>query len=502
MKTINKAIIFLMVLALTAVATPSMAIEHEFHGMFRLGMVGSNYSGSEGPDYFSYNGSGMFANTPDTGSKHRSTAFYLDQRTRIMYIAKIDEDLKLVTQFEMNARWGDTDYKGSSISGGGAVGSDSVNLRTKHVFLDYTFHPWDLDINAKLGLQYFGDNYKGVFFSNDAAAAIFSTNVGKTSVRLAFSRFADNGSTNYSGTTNYTGGSVNPYNTNGLLFGFNGTVLDADEGTVGAAYGDVSADLYMLDAKYKVNKDLTIGGSYYFLYSDIARKLYGVTESTLNGYTYHVKYRANVHMLGFNAQGRLGPVDVNGFFLYQFGKTVSKNISAFAANLGAKMKLGPGTIKAELLYMSGDDGNRDNKTNAFVAIGGECGYMVTGLQFLARDNLLISNRNSSLFYDNNAGQGMMLGWVGYDLPLTKKLTFSTNVGYGAVAKQNQNVVTSSGQNLGTEVNISFPYKARENFTIAPRFAYVFLGDFFNGLAENGQDPDDIYSASLVMLLKW
>src|SRR5690242_19937756 len=96
-----------------AAAVPALAMENEFHGMLRLAAVASNYTGSETASYFSYNGSNFFAqDTTKTNFKdpHQSVAHFLDQRARIMYIAKIDDDLKLQTQFELNSRWGDSNY--------------------------------------------------------------------------------------------------------------------------------------------------------------------------------------------------------------------------------------------------------------------------------------------------------------------------------------------------------------------------------------------------------
>lgn len=499
MKLKSKKRTLALVCALTATtAVPALALENEFHGMYRLGGVASNFVGSEAASYYTYNGSNMFAQDISKAGnnrkdQHPSNATFLDQRARLLYTAKIDDELKLVTKFEVNARWGDQNY-GAGISGGGAVGSDMVNLRTKNVYLDYDFN-LGIPMNAKIGIQSFGDSYKGIFFDNDAAAAIFKAKLEKGSVTAGFSRFADNGSLNsYASVTNNTGGANPTPNTNGNLFGGGLPVTTQDNSTMtsGIAYGDVSTDYWFLDGKYDINKNLSVGGSYYLLYSDIAQKLSGTNATA--------KYKERVHMVGVNATGKVGPAVVDGFFIYQLGKTTSKDISAFAANLGARMPVGPGTLRSELLYMSGDDGNDAKTTHGFTVIGGECGYMKSGMQILARDNSLVMTRNNALFYDNNAGQGIMLATLGYDLPLSKKLMFSSNVGYGAVESRNQHIVASSGSDLATEINISLPYKPKDTLTIAPRFAYAFLGDFYKGQAAGGKTPDDLYLASLVMSL--
>lgn len=496
MRRKNKIMAALLACALTAAGTTSaLALENEFHGMYRLAAVDSNYLGSQAASYYTYNGSNMFAQDPKTANireQHPATANFLDQRLRLMYIARVDEELKLVTNFEINSRWGDNNY-GAGISGGGAVGADYVNLRTKSAYLDYTFNLVGVPVNSRLGIQPVADSYKGIILDNDAAAAILSSKIGATTLTVGFSRFADNGNLNsYSATTDYTGNGEPTPNTNGNLFG-GGLAVTNTNGANGAAYGDVSADFWILDAKYDINNNVTVGASYYLLYSDIAKKL-SSTNAT-------AKYRENVHMLGANAKGKFGPAQIDGFFVYQIGRTTDRDIYAFAGNLGAKVKAGPGTVKSEFLYMSGDSGTSSGRTSSFAVIGGEAGYTCSGLQILSRDSLVMS-RNNAFFYDNNAGMGVVLGVIGYELPLTSRLTANVNAGFGAVESVNSKIVAASGEYLGTEANVSLPFKAKESLTITPRFAYVFLGDFYKNLAANGKTPDNPYLASLLVNFKF
>ena len=77
--------------ALAAISVPAMALENEFHGMYRAyGYVTNATSGGGGFNL-----------------KEKSvTDKYIEQRARIQYIAKASDDLKLVTHFELDTKFG------------------------------------------------------------------------------------------------------------------------------------------------------------------------------------------------------------------------------------------------------------------------------------------------------------------------------------------------------------------------------------------------------------
>src|SRR6266702_956352 len=145
--------------ALTAAtAVPAMALENEFHGLFQApGIVSNLLNGT----------TGTVAVSQDT--LHRSK-FFIDQRARLVYMAKANDDLKLVTHFELDSRWGDNSYSAAGRNGGGAIGADGVTLETKNVYLD--FNCPITGANVKVGMQGWGDAYKGIFFANDAAGLV------------------------------------------------------------------------------------------------------------------------------------------------------------------------------------------------------------------------------------------------------------------------------------------------------------------------------------------
>src|SRR5690349_7152452 len=74
--------------ALTAAtAVPAMALENEFHGMYKFMGYQTNFFTGVG---------GVLDDQPRSG-------WFAEQRARILYTAKANDNLKLVTHFEMDA---------------------------------------------------------------------------------------------------------------------------------------------------------------------------------------------------------------------------------------------------------------------------------------------------------------------------------------------------------------------------------------------------------------
>ncbi len=52
--------------------------------------------------------------------------------------------------------------------------------------------------------------------------------------------------------------------------------------------------------------------------------------------------------------------------------------------------------------------------------------------------------------------------------------------------------------LGTEINIETGYKLYDNLTAKIQAAYVILGGYYAGTAANGKDPEDPYTARVML----
>ncbi len=444
----KKTLVITASAALTvATAVPALALENEFHGIFRLFGAVSNFNGSLPTKDANGNDTGLYL--PAEDGKRVPTATYIAQRARLMYIAKANDDLKLVTHFEIDSRWGDAAYTNRR-NQGGAIGADTVNLETKSVYLD--FNCPITGANVKVGMQPYDDAFKGVLFGADMAGLLASRSFGSLDASAGFFRFDDKG-----------------------------------------LPGKKARDMVAATAKYAVTKDLKVGGAYYFIDDD---------RSGDYGYVNQEQGETNTfHNLGINAEANLGPVTLDGFFLYQFGSLrspVGRHVSAFAGNVGARGKIGPGTARAEFLYVSGDTGG--SSTNAFQSVDDEHGFYNGNMQLLFRDAYAMTIDNAVVYTSNNQDQGVIAGFLGYDLPITSKLSTSFNAGFASVAKENRNSTldTSNGKYLGTEVNASVDYKLFDNMTASVRGAYVILGDYFDDVTTDGKDPEDPYMGSVIL----
>lgn len=409
MKTFSKLLLALAALAIAA--TPALAIEHEFSGRFQSMFVTNNFISQMSPD------------EKVIPTNESSDNNYFDQRLRLGYQAKA-KDVKLVTKFEIDySYWGNSSFVAARNSGG-AIGADSVNIETKNIYLDWTVPSYNL--NTKIGMQGYGDYFSGILFGADMAGVLVKHSYENASASLGLFRWEDS--------------------------------MDND------VLGDSTQDLLALTGDYTINKDLKVGGAYYYI------------QDKTDGAD------AKVSTLGVTAVAFLGDVTVNAFALKQFGDfDANTDAKGFAAKLGARAALGSGTLRGDVLFVDGGKNQLyDDYWNS--------GYYDSELMILARDKNATS-LDTGLIYDvNNAGEGLTLVSIGYDHTFSSTLSGSVNLGYGEVS-DNQ---TNDDDDLGTEINAELNKQVTENLTIGGRTAYVFLGDYYDN------DADDLYAFQLLV----
>ncbi len=414
--------------SLAAISVPALALENEFHGMYRLRTMMTNFENA--------NTAGLAKDAPTT------TVF--EQRARLQYIAKASDDLKLVTHFEMDSSWGDTAYDNGR-GKGGAMGADTVNIETKSVYLD--FNCPITGSNVKVGIQPVSDAYKGIFFTDDVAGVFASKKFAGLTATAGFTRLQDYNRTT-AGATPFTPLAVaNPTGRNTL-------------------------DLFLLDAKFAVSKDLTVGGSYYLVRNNPVGVSY---KNTLD-----------VHMVGANAAAKFGMIGADAFLAYQAGSELTaagRDLTAFAAQAAVKANLDKaGTVRANVLYTSGGKAT-DSKAKAWQglnsgAAGGALGvssnsYYDSKMLLLMRSVVAMDSDKALVNFTNNANRGVTLLTIGYDAAITDKMGASVNVGYGMTS---QKQATDKSNSIGTELNAQVDYKLFSNLTASLTGAYVILGD--------------------------
>lgn len=478
----------LSVAALAAVlctSSAAFALEHEFHGMLLIKGDFTNFDQAGGNDAWKAS-TRVPANILSQGDTGKSY-FYTEQRARLRYQATVSEDVKLVTHFEIDSRWGDTSQSTATTRNvGGAMEADQVNLETKNVFMEFKV-PY-LPTRVLAGIIPFDDAYKGVFLSSDIAGVMSTTKLDKTTIRLGWLRGYDN--LNFNGAAD----TIPPVN------------ATADgKGTSGFVPGRYSLDLGILEARYAVNKEFNVGGSYYMTYDNLS-----------GGYNV-------LSTLGLNAAYNFGPGVVDGFFLYQIGDNptnnfgqVGKKVTAFAANVGGKVKAGPGTARANFLYASGDDGK--GAQHAFQGVNQLGDGNTTSTFSAAQMTMLITNTKYAANTDrglvntvSNYDQGVIGAFLGYDVDIDKTF-IKGNLGFASAARENQtfkpkNQKTGTWSNsnfIGTEINAEAGYKISENLTASLLGGYVFLGDYWNDTAKTAagviKTPDNPWKTQVVLRL--
>jgi hypothetical protein len=462
-----------LAMGIATAATTACAFENEFHGMFSARWINSNFNRTATTDY----GPNDFNYDPSGKNKNNYVANFVEQRTRLQYIAKANADLKLVTHFELDySYWGNSSYAVGRNSGG-AQGADSVNIETKSIYLD--FNPVKA-LNVKMGMQPFADSFKGSVIDSDVAGVLLSSSYGKFSPSIGYFRFHDTG---------------------------------AGKDSV---LGHLTNDMFMLDGKYEVSKALKIGAAYYFFrdnqagttnpiigYDALGAPIFAKDPTT---FTANANNDVKINVLGLNAEFTSGPLTLNGFFVYETGWNNTVNgkktyVNAYEANIGAKIKAGPGTARFEALYVSGSG---DAGRNAFYSSpGGEHGYYDNEMVILGRDKNAYTTDNSILDLTGNRGQGQMGAYFGYDLPVTQKLETAFNVGFAGIAHKNNKSMKNAATGkpnatnfLGTEVNAEANYKILDGLSTSFRVGYVFLGGHYDNVASNGT-PENPYDAKLI-----
>jgi hypothetical protein len=480
------------VAALGCMGSTAFAMEHDFNGLLRIKGDLTNFDQAGGNDA-SVKAGGLRALYRANPS---SSFFYSEQRARLKYTGKFSDDVKLVTQFEIDSRWGDSSQGkanlGSTRNGGGAMETDQVNLETKNVYMDFKIPTFPTQVKA--GLMPFDDAYKGVFLTTDIAGVMTTTKLDNMTINAGWLRGYDN--VNFNGAD----GTLPAVNTaptgTGSLTGFDNP-------------GKYSLDIGILEAKYAVSKELSVGGSYYLTYSNLEKSGYNILST-----------------VGVNASYNFGPGTIDGFLLFQAGDNptndfgqVGQSVSAFAANIAGKIKAGPGTARGTVLYASGDDGK--GSVSAFQCVNQLGDGNATSTFSSAQMTMLITNTRYAANTDRalintvtNYNQGIVGAFFGYDLDINKTF-IKTNIGFGSTASDNntfkpKNLTKndySNGKYVGTEVNAEVGYKISSNLTASVIAGYVKLGDYYKDTVKNTvtgaiETPDNPWKSMVVLNLSF
>jgi len=408
--------------ALTAVtALPAMAFENEFHGMMAVKTF-----------YGNFDNAGL-----QTAKKTYKTDNYTEQRTRIQYTAKASDDLKLVTHFEMNTKWGDA-------ASGGDIDTDGSNLVVKHAYLDFNMGK---SLNMKLGQLAYKDLIGGLYVDADLPMALATYKAGSYTLGLGYSRFQDTAAT-------------------------------------AEFKGDLAADLYAVENTFALNKDTKLGLAYY-----------------LNADNSVANTAKKINTFGLFGQTKMGGLDLSAFAAMQAGYKntlgVRTSYHGWAANVLAKMKLGSGNMRTGVLFTSGNNktGGHNGGWQTLSASSATAPYGTGAVQnSYNQSGMMLLVRNTSMGgtstdnYFRKPITNIALAHVGYDAKLTDKMYLNGNVGFAWVPASNELkpgtyvAKPNGGDFMGTEINLEAGYKLYKNLTLKAQAATVILGGAYKKVA--------------------
>jgi len=416
--------------ALGAVSVPAFALENEFKGMYRAYGYYTN----------ALSGAGGF------NLKDSATDKFIEQRARLMYTAKASADLKLVTHFELDTKFGgSTNAKyanaGAAGSDAGGLDADRVTLETKNVYIDFNCPLTGSKV--LVGIVPFSDAYQGTWGNFDTTALVVSKKFGAFTGTYVYAAAAQADLT--------------------------GSTFNSDRNTL---------DVNILDGRFAVSKDLTLGANYY--------NVLGPNSTN---------YQMN--MLGLNAAGKFGPAALTASFGYQFGnQDIARNvdINAFGGAVAAKIDAGPGKVNLSFLYLSGDNGVLVNKDKGWQVASAGTTYFTPANMWLITRNAATINSSTAIGGSSDltrGGRGIMGFFAGYE-GAADKLYYNANVGYAQVDEKR----TAASDEIGTEINATVGYKLYPALSISATAAYAFLGDGYGkstgtllpGGVANADDP--------------
>ncbi|WP_027363025.1 hypothetical protein [Desulfospira joergensenii] len=167
--------IFVALLGL-AFTAPAFALENQFGGYWRVRMFNqTDFDGRDNQDGISTAATTGHIETDSTDPAYgtmvlddptvtNADAQKVDTRTRLYYTAVINDNLKFVNKFEMDAVWGDSTTYGD-------IGADAVSVEVKNSYVDFNY----AGANFKIGTQG-GTLHRGFLFADDFSGITASMN--------------------------------------------------------------------------------------------------------------------------------------------------------------------------------------------------------------------------------------------------------------------------------------------------------------------------------------
>jgi hypothetical protein len=357
----------------------------------------------------------------------------LDTRTRIYYTAILNDNLKFVNKFEMDAKFGGQD-------GYGDIGADGVKVEVKNSYVDFTLG----GLNGKVGVQG-AALARGFIFDDDFSGVTLAFKSGGVTIPVIWMKAFDEDSAANKRDVDYV--AISPsFNAGGLTlnpFGMYAFSDNASTWSKTAPYNDV--DIYYAG----LNLDANLGAA-----SVWASGIYQGGEVELNGTNTKQDIKAWLAAGGLTL-GLGGAADLHGQFVYATGQDKDeKDITNFFVPAGQSY------YWSEIMGY-GDFDDQVSKNSPADQIG----------------NIMFANLGTTIKPSADLKISLDAWWaqLAEDIPVTDPQT---------------NTV-SDEKDLGIEANVKVTYTLVEGLNLDLIGAYLFAGDATTMKNQDEADPYEI-----------
>jgi len=424
-----------------------------------------------------YESNRALQNTDNATSRH---AFWT--RTRIQTVFQVAEGLSFTTRFDafekqwgaMNRTSGSTQDKSNS-----GVQNSGVTLQ-ENIEMEYGFVTFKTKI-GQFQIGYQATDEWGTVFADIPGSrprAMYSVPFGPLTILGIYEKVVSND----------TGTQINyPANVNSVT---------------PSLRSDADGDRYMVAGIYNFT-----GGNAGLLVRYDTYAFTRLNDQGIGGAAATSPFRTQIYTLAPYFKATVGPVYVEGEFIYITGKTAkyeSSNVVAQAADIdkegyggyvNAKYSIGPAYVGAQFGYSSGNDAAPGTSGNP--AVKSSDGKDKSGpisttswvpTLFFANHNFTSWTYGTPYGSQNIAGQG---GTATYSTQKQNLVLYNAYAGYNVTPRLNfETAITSlnadkqptgyTSKSYGTELDLKCTYKIFDNLTYMVGTGYMWTGDYFKG----------------------
>jgi hypothetical protein len=425
------AILTLAALLAVVFVAPAFALENQFGGYWRTRFI--------------------YQNEFDADDDNDDNNKFVDTRTRLYYTAKINDNLKLVNRFEMDARWG-------NFAGGadyGDVGADGIAVEVKHSHAIFNIGNLETRVGVQ-GYYLLGGN----IVDNDASGIV------------AIYKAAD---------WLYLGAS--------WLKSWEGNNTGAVTGN-----NNEDADSYTFTPTVFLSKEIKLQPSVTYLYSSNASNAFGAGLGAANGLATPFVDDIGAWVLGLDARAtyeNFGLFFMGGYqtgYVHQAQVTGNEDLDlqGWFVNVGGNVGLGPVDLRAEAAYYSGDDDIVDDDAEMWVVTNLTSHYWSELLGYGIFDNTSpmeqfwgLADRPTNVWWGN----------VGVTIKPMAKLKVAVDLWYAEFVEEEQYGLDDA--DLGLEADVVVTYQLVEGLNLDLVGAYLWAGDALTDGIDDDADPFEL-----------